>query len=72
MSEKPKDLEVLWDTEQLAQYLHVSIRTVYAWMRTGKVIDPTKIIKIGNRIRIPRSEVMRIATQARKKFAKPL
>lgn len=69
---QPKDLEVLWNTIQMAQYLGISKRTIYAWIRTNKVIDPAKIIKVGNRVRIPRSEVMRIANNKYKKIAKPL
>ena len=59
--EMKKDLEVLWTPKQVADYFTLSIRTVYGWMRTKTVIDPTKIVRVGNRVRIPRSEVERIA-----------
>ena len=56
-----KDLEVLWTPKQVAQYFTLSIRTVYQWIASGKMIDPAKIVHIGRNVRIPRSEVERIA-----------
>lgn len=56
-----KDLEILWTPKQVADYFTLSIRTVYQWISSGKVIDPAKIVRVGNRVRIPRSEVERIA-----------
>lgn len=58
---KRKDLEVLWTPEQVAKYLSVSRVTVYRWITTGTVFDPEKVIRFSNRLRIPRSEVERIA-----------
>lgn len=66
MSElEKKDLEILWTVEQVASYFTLSKRTVYQWISAGKTIDPTKIVRIGNRVRIPRSEVERIAGKIR-------
>lgn len=56
-----KDLEVLWTVEQVAKYFTVSKRTVYQWIANKKMIEPTKLVYIGNLVRIPRSEVERIA-----------
>lgn len=56
-----QDLGVLWTLPQVAQYLLVSRKTLYGWLKAGKVFDPAKIIRIGRSIRIPRSEVERIA-----------
>lgn len=56
-----KDLEVLWTVTQVAQYLLVHRVTVYKWLSAGRIIDPAKVIRIGNKVRIPRSEVERIA-----------
>ena len=56
-----KDLEALWTVNQTAQFLSVSPVTVYQWIRKGKVIDTSKLVRFSNRVRIPRSEVVRIA-----------
>lgn len=56
-----QDLGVLWTLPQVAQYLLVSRKTVYGWVKHGKVLDPAKVIRVGRNIRIPRSEVERIA-----------
>lgn len=56
-----QDLGVLWTLPQVAQYLLVSRKTVYGWVKHGKVLDASKVIRIGRSIRIPRSEVERIA-----------
>lgn len=71
MSEESRnrDLEVLWTPQQVAKYLGINRITVYRWFSEGKIIDPTKVIRISNRIRIPRSEVERIAGLTRAKLA---
>lgn len=56
-----KDLEVLWTVEQVAEYFTVSKRTVYQWIAGKRVINPETLVYIGNLVRIPRSEVERIA-----------
>lgn len=56
-----KDLEVLWTVKQVAQYLLVQRGTVYNWLSNGTIIDPAKVVRIGKKVRIPRSEVERIA-----------
>jgi excisionase family DNA binding protein len=56
-----KELEPLWTPQQVAQYLSVHPVTVYRWLSEGKVIDPAKVKRVSNRVRIPRSEVVRIA-----------
>ena len=62
MSEEVRsDLEVLWTSKQVAKYLHVSPITVYRWIETGRVFNKDKIIKFNRHLRIPRSEVERIA-----------
>lgn len=66
--EKNKELQVLWTPQQVARYLTVSPVTVYRWISTGKMIDPTKIVRFSNRVRIPRSEVERIAGKTRAKL----
>ncbi len=68
--EKPvKDLEVLWKIREVAKYLGVDPNTVYRWLSGGTMIDPSKVVRFSNRIRIPRSEVERLAGIARKKIA---
>lgn len=66
MSETGKELEVLWTPQQVAQYLSVSNVTVYRWLADGKVFDTTKVIRFARRVRIPRSEVERIAGSIKK------
>lgn len=68
MSEERKDLEVLWTPKQVATYLVVSKQTVYNWIRTGKMINPAKVVRFTNRVRIPRSEVEKIAGKTREKL----
>lgn len=63
-----RELEVLWTVNQTAQYLSVSPVTIYKWLSQGKVIDKTKLIRFSNRVRIPRSEVLRIAGVIRSKL----
>lgn len=62
MSEEvKKELEVLWTVPQVAKYLGLSKVTVYRWLAEKKMFDPEKIVRFANRVRIPRSEVERIA-----------
>ena len=62
MSEEiKKQLEVLWTPQQVAKYLTVSPVTVYRWLAEKKVFDPDKIVRFANRVRIPQSEVERVA-----------
>ena len=61
MSEEIKELEVLWTPKQVAKYLGLNPVTVYSWLAEKRVLDPTKIIRFSKRVRIPRSEVERIA-----------
>lgn len=61
MSEEKKELEVLWSPKQVSKYLGIGVTAVYRWISEGKVLDPKKIIRFSNRVRIPRSEVERIA-----------
>ena len=63
--EVKKDLEVLWTPKQTAEYFSLSIRTIYQWISSGKMFNPKKIVKIGSRVRIPRSEIERIAGKIR-------
>ncbi len=68
--EEKKDLEVLWTVEQVAAYFTISKRTVYQWIAGKRVIDPAKLVYIGNLVRIPRSEVERIANQKKAEIVK--
>lgn len=69
MSEEPrKELEVLWSPQQVAKYLGLNPVTVYRWLSEGRVLDPNKILRISNRVRIPRSEVERIAGLTKQKL----
>ncbi len=56
-----KNLEPLWTVQQTAKYLQVSPVTIYRWISSKKLINPTKLVRFSNRVRIPLSEVMRIA-----------
>ena len=56
-----KQLEPLWTVPQVAKYLNLSPVTVYRWLAEKKQFDPEKVIRFANRVRIPRSEVERIA-----------
>lgn len=65
---KSKELEVLWTPQQVAKYLGLNPVTVYKWISQKRMLDPSKIVRFSNRVRIPRSEVERIAGTIRKKI----
>ncbi len=48
------DAESLWSPQQLADYLGVSVRTVYKWRARGDVPDP---IRIGKLVRFRLSDI---------------
>lgn len=66
--EQRKELEVLWNPQQVAKYLGLSPVTVYRWIAEKRMLDPTKIVRFSNRVRIPRSEVERLAGLTRAKL----
>ena len=59
-------MEVLWTPQQVAKYLGLNPVTVYRWISEKRMLDPAKIIRFSNRVRIPRSEVERIAGSIKK------
>lgn len=61
---KPQPLEILWSPKKLADYLSMSVTTIYGWVNKGQI----KYIKIGGRVRIPKSEVERIIAEAKAKL----
>jgi len=61
MSEENRHLEILWSVKQVAIYLGVGTGTIYQWISERRMLDPTKIVRFSNRVRIPRSEVERLA-----------
>ena len=63
-----KELEILWTPQNVAKYLGLNPVTIYRWIAEKRVIDPTKIVRFSNRVRIPRSEVERIAGLTRDKI----
>jgi len=63
-----KELEPLWTVSQTAKYLSVSPFTVYRWIKEKKVINSDRIIRFSKQVRIPRSEVARIAGVIRTKL----
>ena len=69
MSEEiKKELEVLWNVQQVAKYLGLNPVSVYRWIAEKRMLDPTKIVRFSNRVRIPRSEVERLAGSIKKKI----
>lgn len=71
MEESKDSLEPLWTPAQVATYLQVSRKTVYYWLQNKKTIDPAVVKRFGNNVRIPRSEVERIAGEITSKLGKP-
>lgn len=63
-----KELEILWTPQNVAKYLGLNPVTVYRWISEKRMFDPEKIIRFSNRVRIPRSEVERIAGLTRDKL----
>ena len=61
-----KELEVLWTPKQVAKYLGLNPVTVYRWLSEKRTFNPEKIIRFANRVRIPRSEVERLAGSIKK------
>jgi len=69
MNEEPKkELEILWTPQNVAKYLGLNPVTVYRWISEKRTLDPTKIVRFSNRVRIPRSEVERLAGLIRVKL----
>ena len=69
MNEEPKkELEILWTPPNVAKYLGLNPVTVYRWISEKRTLDPTKIVRFSNRVRIPRSEVERLAGLIRVKL----
>lgn len=62
--EKNPQLEPLWTVEQVAAYFSIDRLTIYRWVYKGKI----KSVKVGNRVRIPRSEIERIAGETKNKL----
>lgn len=65
-----KDLEVLWTVKQVAEYFSISPRTVYQWISGGQMFDPAKLVYVGPLVRIPRSEIERIANKKKDRIFK--
>lgn len=63
-----KDLEVLWTVNQTAKYFSVIPNTVRRWIREGRI----NAHKIGSRVRIPRSEIDKLVSEAQEKLNKPV
>lgn len=59
-----RQLEPLWTVNQTAKYFGLNIMTIYQWISKGKI----KRVKIGNCVRIPRSEIERMACVSQKKI----
>ena len=68
MSEEKKELEVLWTPQQVATYLNLTRTTIYKWISEGTMFEPSKLIRFSNRVRIPRSEVERLAGSVKKEL----
>ncbi|KKT20028.1 MAG: hypothetical protein UW07_C0044G0002 [Candidatus Nomurabacteria bacterium GW2011_GWF2_43_8] len=66
--ENKKELEILWTPQAVAKYLGLNPVTIYRWIAEKRMLDPTKIVRFSNRVRIPRSEVERIAGLTRAKL----
>lgn len=59
-------LEILWTVNRTAEYLGIRPGTVYNWINVGKI----KYVKMGARVRIPKSEIVRIAGNIQIKLGK--
>ena len=70
--EQKKELEVLWTPQQVAKYLGLNPVTIYRWISKKQMLDPAKIVRFSNRVRIPRSEVERIAGVTKAKIGEGL
>ena len=75
MSKEPiiqeqRDLEPLWTVQQTAKYLSVSPVTIYHWISKKRVFDHKRLVMFSHRVRIPRSEVQRIAGITRGRLEK--
>lgn len=64
MAEENQRLEVLWTVMQAAKYLSVNKFTIYRWIKEEKI----RTIRFSNRVRIPRSEIEKLAGIVRDKI----
>ena len=60
------NLEPLWTVTKTAQYLGLSIHTIYNWVSKKKI----KFFKISSQVRIPKSEVERIVGKIKGRLEK--
>lgn len=65
-----KELEILWTPKNVAKYLGLNPVTIYRWIAEKRMFNPEKIVRFSNRVRIPRSEVERIAGTIKQKLEK--
>jgi len=56
-----QEIQILWTVQQAARYLSLNPGTIYNWISKKQVLDPNKLVRFSNRVRIPRDEIMRIA-----------
>ncbi len=52
----------MWSVAKVSSYVGVTPRTVYRWIKEGKIVDYRMI---GRTVRIPQSEVQRIMNDKR-------
>ena len=69
--EKSPHLEPLLTPKQLGEYLGFKANTIRIWIRKGVKIDPSKVVKIGQNVRIYRSEAERLAGEIKSQLGKP-
>lgn len=53
--------EPMWTIDQFAKYMSINRVTVYRWIKNGDL----KPIRIGNRLRVPMSEVKRMTGEVK-------
>lgn len=59
MGENSVNLPEMYTVQQVCEYLHTSVTTMYAWIKAGKI----KAVKIGRFWYISKTEIERITQQ---------
>lgn len=57
--EKRKSIDKMYTVSDVAVFFSLKENTIYRWIRLKKI----EVIRIGNNVRIPHAEVMRIVTE---------
>lgn len=64
----PMDLPPLWRVTMVAKYFRVHRITVQRWIKSGEVIRPDEVVRLGNRVRVKREAIERIVRERQREL----